>query len=194
MSFINPQTQEINGKIVYCGPPFSGKTTNLSQIYERLAPGQKGKLVSLAGGENRTLFFDFLPLSLGEAKGKRLRLHLYTVPGQPQLEASRKMILKGVDGVVFVVDSQVDRLEAALESWKDLGSHLRELEIDVTRFPIAVQFNKRDLKNGAPLSELKKLFPTVDGLQFESIAIRGEGVMETLQGVTKQVLKGLGMV
>ncbi|MBI2083568.1 MAG: gliding-motility protein MglA [Deltaproteobacteria bacterium] len=191
MSFINPQTKEVNCKIVYCGPPFSGKTTSLHQIYERVAPAQKSKLVSLAEKEHRTLFFDFLPLSLGEAKGKKLRLHLYTVPGQSQFDASRKMILKGVDGVVFVADSQVERLEATLESWRDLRMNLAELGVDLNKFPIVIQLNKRDLKNIAPLSELKKILPTADGLHVESIATRGEGVMETLQAVAKQVLKNL---
>ena len=157
MSFINYSSREINCKIVYYGPGLCGKTTNLQYIYERTNPEAKGKMISLATETERTLFFDFLPLSLGEIRGFKTRFHLYTVPGQVYYNASRKLILKGVDGVVFVADSQVDRAEANQESMQNLYDNMAEHGYDLTRMPFVVQYNKRDLPNAATLDELEAM-------------------------------------
>ncbi len=147
MSFINYSSREINCKIVYYGPGLCGKTTNLQFIYQKVDPKTKGKLISLATETERTLFFDFLPLSLGEIRGFKTRFHLYTVPGQVFYDASRKLILKGVDGVVFVADSQVERMEANMESFENLRVNLAEQGYDLNKIPNVVQYNKRDLPN-----------------------------------------------
>ena len=155
MSFINYMAREINCKIVYYGPGLCGKTTNLQYIYERTNPDAKGKMISLATETERTLFFDFLPLSLGEIRGFKTRFHLYTVPGQVFYDASRKLILKGVDGVVFVADSQVERTEANVESVENLRTNLAEQGYDLDKIPYVIQYNKRDLPNAAPIPELQ---------------------------------------
>jgi hypothetical protein len=191
MSFINPKAGEINCKLVYYGPPFSGKSTTLRQIYRRTTSESRGQPVSLTEEKDRTLFFDFLPLSLGTVKGYKIRLHLYTVPGQAELASSRRVILKGVDGVVFVADSQVERLEANIESMKDLERNLLEIDSDLASLPIVYQFNKRDLPQVVPAEELKRSLNGRDSLSFESVAIKGEGVMEPLQAIAKQILKEL---
>src|ERR1700748_1108470 len=157
MSFINDMAREINCKIVYYGPGLCGKTTNLQYIYERTNPEAKGKMISLATEPERTLFFDFLPLSLGEIRGFKTRFHLYTVPGQVFYDASRKLILKGVDGVIFVADSQIERMEANEESMENLRTNLGEQGYDLNRIPSVVQYNKRDLPNAAPMEELQNL-------------------------------------
>jgi signal recognition particle receptor subunit beta len=157
MSMINYASREINCKIVYYGPGLGGKTSNLEFVYEKVSPGTRGKLISLATETERTLFFDFLPVDLGEIRGFRTRFHLYTVPGQVYYNASRKLILKGVDGVVFVADSQVDRAEANMESMQNLYDNMAEHGYDLTRMPFVVQYNKRDLPNAAPLSELEAM-------------------------------------
>src|SRR6201991_2833977 len=156
MSFINYMAREINCKIVYYGPGLCGKTTNLQYIYERTNPEAKGKMISLATETDRTLFFDFLPLALGEIRGFKTRFHLYTVPGQVFYDASRKLILKGVDGVVFVADSQEARLEANVESIRNLDKNLKEQGYDIATIPYVVQYNKRDLPNAIPLPELEE--------------------------------------
>ena len=191
MSFLNPQSKEINCKIVYVGPPFSGKSTNLRSICSSVSRGQNGSLVTLTEKEDRTLFFDFLPLSLGKIKGFNIRLHLYTVPGQTQFDASRKIILKGVDGVVFVADSQVDRLENNLESWRNLRQLLAEVDSDFKTVPMVVQLNKRDLDPIVPVPEMTRALDGRQAPHLESIATKGKGVMETLQVVARQVLRGL---
>src|SRR5437879_1925454 len=145
MSFINYSSREINCKIVYYGPGLCGKTTNLQFIYKRTKPEAKGKMISLATETERTLFFDFLPLSLGEIRGFKTRFHLYTVPGQVFYDASRKLILKGVDGVVFVADSQVERIDANVESMENLKINLEEQGYNYPTIPLVVQYNKRDL-------------------------------------------------
>jgi mutual gliding-motility protein MglA len=155
MSFINYSSREINCKIVYYGPGLCGKTTNLQYIYNKTNPDAKGKMISLATETERTLFFDFLPLALGEIRGFKTRFHLYTVPGQVFYDASRKLILKGVDGVVFVADSQIERMEANIESLENLRTNLAEQGYDLDKLPYVVQYNKRDLPNAAPLEELR---------------------------------------
>ncbi|OGP58398.1 MAG: gliding-motility protein MglA [Deltaproteobacteria bacterium RBG_13_61_14] len=191
MSFINYSSREINCKIVYYGPGLCGKTTNLQYIYNKTNPQAKGKMISLATETERTLFFDFLPLSLGEIRGFRTRFHLYTVPGQVFYDASRKLILKGVDGVVFVADSQIERMEANIESLENLRTNLTEHGYDLDKIPYVVQYNKRDLPNSAPLDELKKLLNPTTVPDFEACAVSGEGVFDTLKAVAKLVLQEL---
>jgi signal recognition particle receptor subunit beta len=155
MSMINYASREINCKIVYYGPGLGGKTTNLEHVYGKTKPDTRGKLISLATETERTLFFDFLPVDLGTIRGFKTRFHLYTVPGQVYYNASRKLILKGVDGIVFVADSQVERMEANQEAMQNLYDNMAEYGYDLTRMPFIIQFNKRDLPNAAPLSELQ---------------------------------------
>src|SRR5881398_671596 len=156
MSFINLMAREINCKIVYYGPGLCGKTTNLQYIYERTNPEAKGKMISLATETDRTLFFDFLPLALGEIRGFKTRFHLYTVPGQVFYDASRKLILKGVDGVVFVADSQMERMEANMESFENLRTNLAEQGYDLNKIPAIMQYNKRDLPNAVSVEEMNR--------------------------------------
>ena len=191
MSFINYSSREINCKIVYYGPGLCGKTTNLQYIYGKTNPEARGKMISLATETERTLFFDFLPLSLGEIRGFRTRFHLYTVPGQVFYDASRKLILKGVDGVCFVADSQVSRMEANLESVDNLRVNLAEQGYNLDRIPYIVQYNKRDLRNISPVDELRKLINTTGVPDYEAIATIGVGVFETLKAVAKLVLTEL---
>jgi signal recognition particle receptor subunit beta len=188
VSFINYSSREINCKIVYYGPGLCGKTTNLQYIYRRTNPVQKGKLISLATETERTLFFDFLPLSLGDIKGFRIRFHLYTVPGQVFYAASRKLILKGVDGVVFVADSQVERMESNMESLDDLKINLVEQGYELEKLPYTIQYNKRDLPNVIPIADMDNVLNPRKVPQFEAVAVTGKGVFETLKAVAKQVL------
>ncbi len=188
MSFINYSAREINCKIVYYGPGLCGKTTNLQYIYSRMKPETRGKLISLATETERTLFFDFLPLSLGDVRGFRTRFHLYTVPGQVFYDASRKLILKGVDGVVFVADSQITRMDANVESFENLRVNLREQGYDLDKIPLVLQYNKRDLKNIASVSELHALLNYRNVPEFEAVATKGIGVFETLKAIIKLVL------
>jgi signal recognition particle receptor subunit beta len=191
MSFINYSSREINCKIVYYGPGLCGKTTNLKYIYTKTAPEAKGKMISLATETDRTLFFDFLPLSLGEIQGFRTRFHLYTVPGQVFYNASRKLILKGVDGVVFVVDSQIDRMEANIESLDNLRENLADQGYDLDRVPYVVQYNKRDLPDIAPIAEMRSLLNPKNVPDFESEATNGRGVFTTLKAIAKLVFMEL---
>ena len=191
MSFINYSSREINCKIVYYGPGLCGKTTNLQWIYNKTNPDLKGKMISLATETERTLFFDFLPLALGEIRGFKTRFHLYTVPGQVFYDASRKLILKGVDGVVFVADSQIERMEANLESMDNLQTNLAEQGYQLDRIPYVVQYNKRDLPNVADVEELKQLLNPAVVPDFEAVARTGVGVFETLKAVAKLVLTEL---
>jgi len=188
VSFINYSSREINCKIVYYGPGLCGKTTNLQYIYRRTNPEQKGKLISLATESERTLFFDFLPLALGDIKGFRVRFHLYTVPGQVFYAASRKLILKGVDGVVFVADSQLERMESNMESLEDLKINLAEQGYELEKLPYTIQYNKRDLPNIVPVEEMDKLLNIRRVTWFEGVAVTGKGVFETLKAVARQVL------
>ena len=191
MSFINYSSREINCKIVYYGPGLCGKTTNLQHIYAKTNPDLKGKMISLATETERTLFFDFLPLSLGEIRGFKTRFHLYTVPGQVFYDASRKLILKGVDGVVFVADSQIERMEANLESVDNLRTNLAEQGYDLDKIPYVVQYNKRDLPNVAPLDELTRLINPRRVPEYQAVAPTGAGVFDTLKSVAKLVLTEL---
>jgi signal recognition particle receptor subunit beta len=191
MSFINYSSREINCKIVYYGPGLCGKTTNLQYIYNKTNPDLKGKMISLATETERTLFFDFLPLALGQIRGFKTRFHLYTVPGQVFYDASRKLILKGVDGVVFVADSQIERMEANIESLENLGINLREQGYELAKIPYVVQYNKRDLPNAAPLDEMQRLLNASKVPEFEACATTGQGVFETLKSVAKGVLSDL---
>jgi hypothetical protein len=188
VSFINYSSREINCKIVYYGPGLCGKTTNLQYIYRRTNPEQKGKLISLATETERTLFFDFLPLALGDIKGFKVRFHLYTVPGQVFYAASRKLILKGVDGVVFVADSQLERMESNIESLEDLKINLAEQGYELEKLPYTIQYNKRDLPNVVPVEEMDKLLNNRRVQWYEGVAVTGKGVFETLKAVAKQVL------
>jgi signal recognition particle receptor subunit beta len=191
VSFINYMAREINCKIVYYGPGLCGKTTNLQYIYKRTNPDAKGKMISLATETERTLFFDFLPLSLGEIRGFKTRFHLYTVPGQVFYDASRKLILKGVDGVIFVADSQLERLEANQESLDNLRTNLAEHGYSLEKIPYVIQYNKRDLPNALPLEELRQLLNPIGVLDYEASARTGQGVFETLKAVSKLVLTEL---
>jgi signal recognition particle receptor subunit beta len=191
MSFINYMAREINCKIVYYGPGLCGKTTNLQYIYERTNPDAKGKMISLATETERTLFFDFLPLSLGEIRGFKTRFHLYTVPGQVFYDASRKLILKGVDGVIFVADSQMERLEANQESVENLRTNLAEQGYSLEKIPYVIQYNKRDLPNVVPVEELRGLINPMNVPDYEANARAGNGVFDTLKAVSKLVLNEL---
>jgi signal recognition particle receptor subunit beta len=223
MSMINYASREINCKLVYYGPGLGGKTTNLEHVYSKVSPDTRGKMVSLATETERTLFFDFLPVDLGTIRGFKTRFHLYTVPGQVYYNASRKLILKGVDGIVFVADSQIERMEANIEAMQNLYDNMAQYGYDLTKIPFALQYNKRDLPNAAPIADLQKglnpgwpiedvarqqeredpwhagekLVFQLDGTwierapYFESVAVSGDGVFETLKAVAKLVLKTL---
>ncbi len=224
MSLINYASREINCKLVYYGPGLGGKTTNLEYVYEKVAPASKGKMISLATETERTLFFDFLPVDLGTIRGFKTRFHLYTVPGQVYYNASRKLILKGVDGVVFVADSQIERMEANIEAMQNLYDNMAQHGYDLTKLPFVIQYNKRDLPNAAPIAELQEslnpgwpvedatkqrpvadpdrpgefLIEDLDGTwiervpYYEGVAVRGDGVFDTLRSISKLVLKTLG--
>lgn len=188
MTFINYASREINCKIVYYGPGLGGKTTNLQYIYDSTAAQAKGKLISLATETDRTLFFDFLPLDLGTVRGFKTRFHLYTVPGQVFYDASRKLILKGVDGVVFVADSQRERMDANIESIFNLEQNLKQHGYDLAKIPYVLQLNKRDLPNTVSMEDLKAELTRKGEPVFEAVANRGTGVFDTLKAVAKQVL------
>jgi len=192
MSMINYASREINCKIVYYGPGLGGKTTNLEYVYNKVNPETRGKLISLATETERTLFFDFLPVDLGSVKGFKTRFHLYTVPGQVYYNASRRLILKGVDGVVFVADSAAARMDANIASLQNLYENLAEYGYEPGSLPLVIQYNKRDLPDALPVEELRReLNPT--GLpDFEAVAVVGTGVFDTLKTVSKLVLKSLG--
>ncbi|MBI2114413.1 MAG: GTPase domain-containing protein [candidate division NC10 bacterium] len=191
MSFINYAAREINCKLVYYGPGLCGKTTNLQHIYSKVEPSTKGKLISLATETERTLFFDFLPLELGSIRGFKTRFHLYTVPGQVFYDASRKLILRGADGVILVADSQIERVEANIESLENLEANLAEQSLKLDRLPFVLQYNKRDLPNVVPVEELQTLLNPNGVPWFEACAKKGTGVFETLKGVAKLVLNEL---
>ncbi len=188
--FINRRRGEINLKLVYYGPPLSGKTTNLERIHAMAPPDMRGQLVSLKTHEDRTLFFDFMQLELGTIGGLRPKFNLYTVPGQVMYSVTRKIVLQGADGVAFVADSSPDRMEANKESWEQLHQHLQELRVDPDTFPIVVQFNKRDLPDAVSIPDMKSMLG-IDGTRpcLEAIAIQNKGVKETLHTLVTTVLR-----
>ena len=188
MTFINYASREINCKIVYYGPGLGGKTTNLQYVYDKTAPSAKGKMISLATETDRTLFFDFLPLELGSVRGFKTRFHLYTVPGQVFYDASRKLILKGVDGIIFVADSQTERMDANIESVNNLQQNLKLQGYDLMKIPYTLQLNKRDLPNIASVDDMKRELMRKGEPVLEAVASTGIGVFDTLKAVAKQVL------
>jgi len=192
MSMINYASREINCKVVYYGTGLGGKTTNLEHIYSRVNPDSKGKMISLATETERTLFFDFLPIDLGEVRGFKTRFHLYTVPGQVYYNASRKLILKGVDGIVFVADSQRERGEANIEAMHNLYENLEAYGYDLEKIPFVIQYNKRDLGSAMAVEELRAQLNPMGVQDFEGVATQGTGVFETLTAVSKMVVKALG--
>ena len=191
MPFINFATKEINCKIVYYGPGLSGKTTNIKWIYDHIKPENKGEMITLATETERTLFFDFVPIEVSNVKGFKVRFHLYTTPGQIIYQASRKLILKGVDGVVFVADSQEERHDANLDTLDDMLENLKEYDIDIEELPLVFQYNKRDLPNVLPVEVLRRDLNRWNRPDFEAVATKGIGVLETFKEITRQVLKKL---
>jgi hypothetical protein len=191
VSYVNVVAREIHLKLVYYGPGLCGKTANLEYIHARVPEKGRGKLVSLNTSSERTLFFDFLPLDVGAIGAYRARLQLYTVPGQVFYRASRKLVLKGVDGVVFVVDSQRARLEANLEAMEDLRENLAEMGTPLEGLPLVIQYNKRDMADIEPVERLRALLNPGGVTEFESDARSGRGVMETLSGAAKLILRDL---
>jgi signal recognition particle receptor subunit beta len=188
VALINLAAREINYKIVYYGCGLCGKTTNIQYIYRRVNPGARGRLVSIATEEERTLYFDFLPLSLGTVKGLRTRFHLYTVPGQSFYNASRKLVLQGVDGVVFIADSQISRLDENVDSYLNLWDNLIEQGEDISNLGMVLQMNKRDLSSIFSVADLTELLNHTGSPVIEACAISGIGVFETLKTVCKQVI------
>jgi len=191
MSLINYSSREINCKIVYYGPGLCGKTTNIQYVYNKVDPGTKGKLITLATEMDRTLFFDFLPLELGTVKGFKTRFHLYTVPGQVYYDASRKLILRGVDGIVFVADSQSARYDANIESLYNLHENLEEYNLKIEDIPFVIQYNKRDMPDIISHEELEQELNPEGNPSYEAVAVKGDGVFDTLKAVAKGVLKRL---
>jgi mutual gliding-motility protein MglA len=191
MAFINYASREICCKIVYYGPGLGGKTANVQHIYDRTAEASRGRLISLKTESDRTLFFDFLPIDLGKVSGYSTRLQLYTVPGQVHYRASRRLILRGVDGVVFVADSQRARLDADAESMSDLAENLAEQGQSLDQVPLVIQYNKRDLDDITPLDELRELLNPRGVPELEASAARGVGVFETLKAVGRLALTGI---
>jgi signal recognition particle receptor subunit beta len=191
MSMINYASREINCKVVYYGSGLGGKTTNLEYVYSRVNPDTKGKMISLATETERTLFFDFLPIDLGEIRGFKTRFHLYTVPGQVYYNASRRLILKGVDGLIFVADSQRSRLEANIEAMHNLYENMESYGYDIETLPFVIQYNKRDLPDIMSPDDLRSVLNPMGVPDFEAVAIEGEGVFQTLSAVSKLVVKSL---
>jgi mutual gliding-motility protein MglA len=191
MSMINYASREINCKLVYYGPGLGGKTTNLEYVYNKVSPDTRGKLISLATEQERTLFFDFLPVDLGSIRGFKTRFHLYTVPGQVYYNASRRLILKGVDGLVFVADSQAERMDANIAALENLYENLADYGYDASQLPIVLQWNKRDLENAVPVEELRRQLNPMGLIEHEAVAVSGAGVFDTLKAVSKLVLKSL---
>ncbi len=192
MVLFNYATKELTAKVVYYGPGLCGKTTNLQHIYDTLPGNAKGKMLSLATKTDRTLFFDFLPIDLGTIRGMKTKIQLYTVPGQVFYDTTRKLVLKGADGVVFVADSQEPMVDANIDSFENLITNLKEQNLDIRNMPHVIQFNKRDMKNALPVPDLNERINRFNVPYFEAVAPRGDGVFETLKAISKLVLKNLG--
>jgi len=191
VSLINYASREINCKIVYYGPGLGGKTTNIKYIYSKISPGIRGKLISLATELDRTLFFDFLPVDVGTIKGFKTRFHLYTVPGQVYYNASRKLILKGVDGIIFVADSQIERFDDNINSRENMKENLAILGLYINNLPLVIQYNKRDLPNISPIDKLTGVLNPRNAPYFEAVATQGIGVFDTLKACSKLVIRTL---
>lgn len=192
MPFINMAQREISIKLVYYGPGLGGKTTNLQFIHQKAAPDTRGRLISLATETERTLYFDFMPFwTAGEISGFKTRFNLYTVPGQVFYDASRKIILKNADGVVFVADSQIDRMDANLESMDNMKFNMEENGLDINVVPWVMQYNKRDMPTAMAVAELSRLLNPTNVPEFEAVAPKGDGVFETLKALAKMVMKNL---
>src|SRR3990172_5756206 len=191
MALVNYATREINAKVVYYGPGLSGKTTNIHHVFEKVKPRNKGKLISLSTQGDRTLFFDFLPVELGRIKGFKTRFHLYTVPGQVFYNSTRKLVLKGADGVVFVADSQKMMMNENIQSFENLKANLADMGIDAGGFPVVIQYNKRDLPNAAPVEEMEQYLNPQGLPYFEASALTGDGVLPTLTSLVKSTLHSL---
>jgi small GTP-binding protein len=191
MVLFNYATRELTAKVVFYGPGLCGKTTNLEYIHKSLPEKSRGKMLSLATQTDRTLFFDFLPLDLGSVKGMKTRVQLYTVPGQVFYDATRKLVLKGADGVVFVADSQKEMMQSNLDSWENLKQNLSENNLDIDNIPLVIQYNKRDLPNVLPVKELNRKMNIQKVPYFEAIALTGMGVQETFKGIAKVVMAQL---
>ena len=185
---INWQLRQLNLKIVYYGPALSGKTTNLEQIHKSVDPKRRSDLVSLKTKEDRTLYFDFLQLELGKISGLTPQIQLYTVPGQSYYEASRRVVLRGADGIVFVADSDVKRMRANIKAWHNMHEHLRSFGLVHKGFPVVVQFNKRDLESAVPIPTMHKLLKINEHPNFEAVAYSGDGVLPTLKAITRSVI------
>ncbi len=193
MSLFNYNAKEIHCKIVYYGPSLGGKTTNVKWIYQNLQSDQKSKLMALNEEVERTFMFDFLPLEVGEIRGFKTRFHLYSVPGQIVFDETRRLVLQGIDGVVFVADSQADRMGENLQSFENLEKNLRQQGYNIHEIPLVLQYNKRDLPNALPLEELRAALNKYNSPEVEACAFQGQGVLETFKTVSKsiiQVLKG----
>ncbi len=191
MALVNYAAREINCKIVYYGTGLGGKTTNLKYIHSQLAPTTRGELISLATETERTLFFDFLPLDLGEVQGFKTRFSLYTVPGQVEYNASRKLILNGVDGIIFVADSDVTRSKDNVDSLQNMIENLAEYNLTLDNIPWVLQYNKRDLATAMPIERLEKELNIRAIPSFEAISSEGLGVFATLKAISKLILNRL---
>ncbi len=191
MALVNHTTREINAKIVYYGPGLCGKTTNIHFIFHRITPSQRGKLISLATEADRTLFFDFLPVELGTIKNYKVRFHLYTVPGQVFYNATRKLVLKGSDGVIFVADSQRAMSDANQESFANLRGNFSEQGVNLDDFPMVIQYNKRDLPDIMSVEELNEVLNPRNVPFYEAVAKNGDGVLRTFTAISKLVLQDM---
>jgi mutual gliding-motility protein MglA len=191
VAFINQEAKEIHCKVVYYGPSLGGKTTNIQWVYQKTVGQEKSELAQFNTNPERTLFFDFLPMNIGKINGLQTRFHLYTVPGQVVYDASRKLILKGLDGIVFVADSQIERMDENIEAMRNLEKNLEQQGYDIRQVPLVIQYNKRDLPNVASIAELRAALNKYNAPDFEATAAIGRGVMETLKTVSKGIITTL---
>lgn len=189
MSMVNPLAREISAKIVFCGPALSGKTTSLTRVFESVRPARRGELVTLATQGDRTIFFDFLPLHVKQVRGLGVRFQLYTVPGQTYYAATRELVLKGADGIVFVADSAPDAQAANIESWEELGRNVAAMGLDIATMPLVVQWNKRDLPDAVSIAELESKLNHVKAPAFETISKDGDGILDTFRAISKLVIR-----